>query len=136
MTDVVALAPVKVQRRAPGRMVKVGEIRTILAKVISFRAKVVVDHIQTYGEFLGMRGVNEFMEICNAAIAVLKCERKNAVIPPVPTPGELRKWHQLDRRYAEIRELVEMRYESRERAIARKCSDVQLVKDAVAQRHT
>src|SRR5579871_2262989 len=109
-------------------MVKVGEVRAILVEVISFRPEVIVDHIQTHGEAFGMRDIDEFLQISDAAVAVLKRERENAVISPVSPSGELGQRHQFDGRYAKICQFVEVRYEGGNRTFGRKRSHVQFVK--------
>ena len=62
MPDVIALSAVKIQRRAPGRAIEVGEIRAVVVEVISLRPEMVVDHIETHGEFLRVRGIHELVQ--------------------------------------------------------------------------
>src|ERR1700722_16219803 len=89
MTNVIALTPVEVQGRAPGRVVKICEVRAVLVEVVSFRPKMVVDHIETHCELLRVRRVNEFLQFLDTAVAVLHRERKYAVVSPIPPPGKL-----------------------------------------------
>src|SRR5579872_6710520 len=136
MPNVIAVATVKVQRRAPGSAIEIREIWPVLVEVISLGAEVVVNHVEANRELLRMRGVDQPLQIARSSVTVLHGKRKDAVVSPVACARELRNRHYLNRCNAEISQPIEMRNQCRERAFWRVGANVQLVNYSVAQRDT
>src|SRR6185437_14235305 len=66
----------------------VSKIRTKEPQVISFIAKMVVNHVKNYSEANCMRCVYQPLKTFRAAITGLHCVRRNAVITPVARSGK------------------------------------------------
>src|SRR5437867_9100614 len=60
--DMIAVWAVEVQRLAPWRLVTVSEVRPELAKVVSLRPEMVVDHVENQREIALMRSVDEALQ--------------------------------------------------------------------------
>src|SRR5437016_196462 len=71
-SHVIALRAVEIDRLAPRRLVAVGEVRTEIAQIVSFRAEMVVDDVENDGEASLMRAVDETLEGERAAIRILR----------------------------------------------------------------
>ena len=53
------VAAIEINRFSPGSLMALGEeIRSVLAQIISLRAKVVVDHVQEDHQFSGVSGLD------------------------------------------------------------------------------
>ncbi len=128
----IAIRPVKVQRRAPWRLVAVGKVRAEFGEIISLRPEMVVDHIENHRQAKLMTSVDQAFETPRSAVGILHGEGQHAVVAPVAATGELRHRHQFDGRDAEVFELGEMRHDGVERASAGEGANVELV-DNVAR---
>ena len=72
------------------------EVWTKAAKVVAFVSKVVVNDIQDYRKADVVRGVDQPLESCGAAITCLHCIRRNAVVSPVTLARKGSYRHDLD----------------------------------------
>jgi len=54
-----------------------------------------------------MGGVHQGFEVVRPAVARIGCKEKNAVVAPIAAAGEVGQWHQLQRRDAEIDQVIE-----------------------------
>src|SRR5262249_34063684 len=97
ISHLVAVRAVEVQRRAPWRLVTLGEIAPAeIPKVISFRSEVVVNDVENDGETVLVTSVDQALQAVRAAVRVLRSERLHPVVAPVAAAGKLRDRHQLD----------------------------------------
>src|SRR2546426_5113129 len=134
MPHLVAVRIVEIQGRTPRCLIAVCKVRPKLREVISFRANVVVNHIEHDSETALMAGIHKSLEASRAAVRILNGEGKNAVVSPVPAARELSDRHQLDRRDAGFSDLVEMRNNSVERFLRSESSNVEFVDEVVFDR--
>ncbi len=72
------------------------ERRRIAAEVISFRAKVIVDHIEKNHQPAQMGRINERLQILRASVTAVGGVPQHAVITPVSAAGKIRERHQFD----------------------------------------
>ena len=101
---------VEIDRRAPGRVMPVGEeLRRIGVQIISFGAEVVVDHVEHHAEAARMRGGDQRLQIVGRAVGGVGREGQHAVVAPAALAREIRKRHELDHRDAELHEMIEPR---------------------------
>ena len=91
--NTTALSIVEIYCLAPGRAVLVGEIRSELAQVISFRADVVVHHVKTDREPVFMRVVYKSLQGDRATVSILNRKRVHPVVAPIARSRELRERH-------------------------------------------
>src|SRR5262249_58024421 len=94
MSNLIAVRSIEIERIAPRCFVMVGEVRAKFSKVISFRAQVVVHHVEYHGEALLMAGIDQAFEAFGATIGVLGCKQIYPVISPVAGTRELYNGHQ------------------------------------------
>src|SRR5580704_10214731 len=69
----VAACTFEVDRAAPGCMMPVRHIRPELARIVSHRPEVVVDHIQDHTQTALMADVNQTLQPVRSAICILHC---------------------------------------------------------------
>ena len=84
----IAVRPVEVDGLPPGRAVAVGEIGAEIPEVVSFRAEMVVDHVQDHGQSLLVAGVDQPLQTLGAAVGVLDGKGIDAVVAPVARSRE------------------------------------------------
>ena len=112
-----AALAVEVDRRAPRRLVPLGEeLRRVRVQVVAFGAEVVVDDVEQHHEPARVRGVDEALQILGRAVGRVGRELQHAVVAPVAAAGKVGERHELDRRDAEIGEVVEPPLDAGERA--------------------
>src|SRR5258706_2479008 len=103
-----AFGPIKVDGTTPRSAVAVGKhLWRIRIKVISFRAKVVVDDIQQDHDAPTMGALNKLLEILGTAIVAIGREGVDAVVAPISLAREVGYGHQLQRRDSKISEVIE-----------------------------
>src|SRR5436190_16797203 len=131
---VVAARPVEIERESPRRFVAIGEVRTELGEVVSFRTEVVVDHVEENRETALMTGIDESLERARTAVRILRRVRIRAIVSPVARAGKLRDRKQLDRGNAEVAQRVEARNDRVERRLRRERAGMQLIDYVVFER--
>src|SRR5207248_8132057 len=120
--------PVIIDRRAPGRVVPLGEeIGRDRVQVIPFRAEMVVDDIEEYRDPARVTRIDERLQSLRAAIARARREPLDAVISPITAPRTFGDRHQFDRGNAELNEMIEMRDRAGEVTALRKGSEMQFI---------
>src|SRR5689334_4302648 len=135
MTYLVASSVIVIQRRTPGRLVTVGEVRTEFGEVVPFRTDVVINNVEDDGEALLMTGIDELLQANRTAVAALCSVWKHAVVSPVSIAGKLRDGHKFDCGDAELNEIIESRNDRLERAPGRESARMHFVDDVVLQRN-
>ena len=124
-----------VDRRAPGRGEAVGvKDFTVRVQIISFGAKMVVHDVEKDGQSSRVRRDDECFEVLGRPVVVRRRKREDSVVSPIPRPRNVRERHQLDRRHAERREVIELRLRGRVRSFGRKRPSVQFVEDVLVPR--
>ena len=84
----VAPRTIEIERRSPRRLIPVGEIGAKLAKIISFRAEMIVNDVQNYGQAAPMAGIDEQFQIRWTAVGILRGEMdKRRRNPSFCAPG-------------------------------------------------
>src|SRR5437868_5640595 len=92
-----AAGTVKVDGFAPRGVMPMGkELGRISAKVVPFRAEMVVDDVEKDHQPLGVGGLQQALQVLGAAIAAVGGKGEDTVISPVPAPGEVGDRHQLN----------------------------------------
>ena len=99
------------------------------AEVVSFRAEVVVDHVEKHHEAALVRGVDQRAQVVGPAVGAVGCVEQHAVVAPVAPAGEIGDRHQLDRGEARHHHVVELVDRGAKRAFGRERPDVQLEND-------
>jgi hypothetical protein len=128
--DAVRAGAVEVDRGAPRRRMRVTqERRTEEREVRAFGSEMVVDDVDQHGETVAVGGVHERPEIVGPAVGTRRREQRDAVVAPVPAPGELGDGHQLDGGDAEVAKVRQPADRRAERALGRERADVQFVDD-------
>src|ERR1700721_2180937 len=85
IADCPAITTVEIDAIAPRSMVAVGEkLRRVRVKVISFRAEMVIDHIEHHHDAAAMSALNKFFEVVGPAVAAIGGKWKDAIVTPVP----------------------------------------------------
>jgi hypothetical protein len=90
---------------------------------------VVIDDVEDDAEPVGVRLVDELRELSGPAVDGVRRVGVDPVVAPVAVAGEGRDRHQLDRRDAELFQVVQARHDAGERALAAERADVELVHD-------
>src|SRR5205823_1450167 len=125
----------EIYRFTPWGVMARSEVWAKLAKIITFMAEVVVNHIEHDAERVRMSSVNEALQSVGPAITVLNTVGGNAVISPVACARKSGDWHQFDKRYAQLAQVRQASDSSIECAGGGEGANVQLVDDGIAQRH-
>src|ERR1700722_2983549 len=97
----IAAPPVVVDGLSPRRAIAIGEVGTISAEVVSFRAEMVVYDVQSHCQSVGMSRSHQPLQSFWTTIRVLWGERKHSVVAPISCPGKLRYWHYFDGSHTE-----------------------------------
>jgi hypothetical protein len=125
------VAPLRVRevdRGAPrGVDVRVEELLGVGVEVIPRRPEMVVDRVDEDHEPEPMGPVDETLQVLGRAVGRIRSEGQNPVVTPVPLSGEFRQRQQLDRRDAEIAQLLELLLETRIGALRGRRPDMHLV---------
>jgi hypothetical protein len=133
--DLITPRPIKVDSRTPWRLVAVSKIRCVITEIVSLRSQMVVNDVEKDGQAVPVAGISEILQPVRSAITVLRGVKRNAIIPPVPFPGELRHGHQLDGRYPEILfEIVKKGDDPFERSFLRERPGVDLIENDLSRR--
>jgi hypothetical protein len=131
-----ALVAVEVHRLAPGGAVPPRPVvRAEGAGVVAVGAEVVVDHVEQHRQAVAVGGVHQAAQVVGPAVAAGRGERADAVVAPVPPPGEVAQRHQLDGVDPQVGQLGQLLLDAGERAGGAEGADVQLVDDKVLARH-
>ncbi len=119
---------VKIDRRAPRRVVALGEeMLRVDVEVVPLRPEMVVDDVEEHGEVARMTGVDEALQILGPAVAAVGREDQHAVIAPIPLAGKIRYRHQLDGGDAEAHQVVEVTLDAGEIAARGEGAGMELV---------
>src|SRR5215469_823826 len=128
---VIALGSIEVDRRAPGRVVTVREVRPKFGQVVSLGPKMVVDHIQHHGEPHSMAFIHQALQGYRSSIAGLRGKRIYAVVSPIALLRELRHRHQFEGGDPKILQTLQPWSNRIERTLLREGPHVNLIKDIV-----
>jgi hypothetical protein len=132
--NLVAVRAVVVDRRTPGSLVRVREVRPITAEIVPFRTDVVVDDVEDHRQVALVRGIHQAPKLLRPAVGAVWSVERHAVVSPVAVPGKLGDRHDLDRRDAERAHPRQMIDRAGERTLGRESTDVQLVDDQIGHR--
>src|SRR6266545_593095 len=132
--NLVGIGTVEVDGPTPRCRVPVGEVRPVIREVVSLRAEMVVDDVEREGEPSPMAFVDEPAQAVRTAVARVWRVRKHSVVTPIAFAGKLRDGHELDRRDAQVLQIVELADYPLERSLRGESSYVKLVEDEVRER--
>ena len=93
----------------------------------------VVDDVEDDGKSLAVGRIDETRQRFGAAVGGMRREVVEAVVAPVPVPGERRDGHQLDRGDAEVAQPAQVRDHAVEGSLVGERADMQLVEDELLQ---
>ena len=123
-----AVGAVVVDRRAPGRLVPVGEeAGGVGGQVVPVRPEVIVDDVEDDREAAGVGRLDEGLYVLGTAVAGVRRVGQHAVVAPIVAAREVADRHDLDGGDAETHEVVQPIDGGAERARGREAADVQLV---------
>ena len=125
---------VEVEPLAPWGAVAAAEPGAERGELVPLGAEVVVDDVEHHREAVPVAGVDQAAQPLRPPVARVRRVEADAVVAPVPRPGELGHRHQLDRGDAqrlEMRELLDRRLEG---ALGGEGADVELVEDVTLER--
>ena len=129
------LRPVVIHPVAPpGRMAGRG-VGAELGQVVPLRTEVVEDHVQAHPQAEGMRAVDEALERPRSPVGRMDRVEEDAVVAPVPRPGERLDRHQLHAAHPQLDQLREPGRRGVQRSFVGERPDVQLVKGQRLRRH-
>src|SRR6185437_8857594 len=129
-----ASGAIEIDRRAPWCSIAVGEVWAVLAKIISFRAQMVVDDIKHDREALAMTRVDQQFESGGTAIRGVRRVWIGAVVTPVARARNRRNRHKLDRRYPQRTEVGEPADHAVEGSLGRENPSMKFVDYEIFQR--
>jgi hypothetical protein len=136
-SDLITPWTVEIDRRSPGSFVAIRTIRPVIAAIISFRAKVVIDHIENHSQSLLVTFVDQPFQSPWPPIAVLRGVETGSIIPPISLPRELRDRHQFDTGHPEIvLQIIEMGENRFKGPFLSERSGVDFIKDRLLQRYS
>ncbi len=69
------------------------ELRRIDGKIVSLRAKMVIDDIQQNHDSAGVGALHQAFQIFRAAIGAIRCKSKHTVITPIALTGKISNRH-------------------------------------------
>ena len=107
--DAIALRPIKVDRLSPGRVMGVSKAGSKLGKIISFRAEVVVNHVQYDRQPVLVAGIDKLLQSGGTTVGRLRRVEAGAVISPIPRSRDFRHRHDFKRGDAEIAQVRQAR---------------------------
>src|SRR5580658_1561232 len=121
---------VKINPIAPWTAITIGEeLRSVYAKVISLRTKMVVNHVQQNHDSAAVSALNEFFEILWPTIGTIASKRIDSVVTPISLSRKIRNRHQLHRSDPEFREIVESLPRGQKSSALRERTNVQFIDD-------
>ena len=127
---------IEIDRVAPLVLVPVAEIRgREQPHVVAARPEVVVDDVEDDADAERVGAIDEPLQIVGPAVQARGRKQIDAVIAPPEAALELRDRHQLDDRDSRMRELGQLGFGRRKRALARERADMQLVDHLAFERH-
>jgi hypothetical protein len=94
--DALAAGFIVVDRSAPRRRHTLLEIGAEVCEIIALGARVIVHDVQKDADAGVIADVHNPLQFPRASIRTLHGVPAGPVVTPVPTPGELGNWHQLD----------------------------------------
>ena len=118
-----------VERLSPEGRLAVGEVPPERRDGLRARADVVVDDVENDTEARAVRNIDQARESLGPAVDRVRCKGVHAVVSPVAPTGESCDRHQLDRRHAELTQIVQAFGNTLERPARRERADVELVDD-------
>ena len=123
-----AALAVKVQRRAPGGLMILGEdLRKIEGQVIPFRTEVVVHHIQEHHNLPLMRRLHKRLQRLRPPICRIWRIQQHGVIAPAACSCKIRNGHQLNRGHTQCGQVIQLTRGSLKCTLGRKRADVQFI---------
>jgi len=131
--DLIRTRLVQVDRRPPGRHMRLGEIGPEVAEPVA-DADVVVHHVEHDGQAARVTSVHEPLQPVGPAVRLVHRPQVDPVVAPAVLTGKRRHRHQLDGVHAEVAQLIEPPDGGVERALGRERADVQLVDHRAGQR--
>ena len=111
----------------------VGEVRAEEPQIISFIAKMVVNHVKHYSQADCMRGIDQSLETFRSAITCLHCVGRDAIITPVARAGKSRDGHDFNYGDAKFLQVRQLGNGGIERSFRRKRANMEFVDYVVAQ---
>jgi hypothetical protein len=136
-SDLITPWAVEIDRRSPGSFVAIRTIRPVIAAIISFRAKVVIDHIENHSQSLLVTFVDQPFQSPWPPIAVLRGVETGSIIPPISLSRELSDRHQFDSAHPEILlQIIEMGENRLKGPFLGERSGVDFIKDRLLQRYS
>jgi hypothetical protein len=130
----LAMLTIQVDALAPGTPVRVCKVvGAERVRICAVGAEVVVDHVEQHGQSVPMGGVNQRSKIIGCSVTARRCKQCNAVVPPVVVAGKVADGHDLDGRYPEVCERLELAHGGAERALRCKGADVELIDGQVVE---
>src|SRR5690348_11983654 len=109
------------------------EVRPELTKIIPFVAQMVVNHVKHYSEAGAVSGIYQPPQSFWPAVARLNRVRRDAVVCPVAVARKSCHRHDFDGGHAKLLQVFEALDRSVESSCGRECSDVQFIKNRIAQ---
>ena len=123
-----AVGTVEVDCRTPRRVMTLREeLRCIQMEIVAVGAEVVVHDIEKHHQSACMRRLHEAPQIVGRAVRRLRREQQDAIVAPAAPARKLRHGHELNGRDAELRQVIQARFDGGERALMRKAADVEFV---------
>ena len=135
IADGTGVLAVEIDRRTPGRMVPFGEEGLgVGAEIVTFRAEVVVDHVQEDHQVAAMRLVDQALQVVRGAVGIVGGIGQNAVVTPSPASREVGQRQELDRGDAEIGQMVQLAADAVIGALVGEAADVEFIQDGLFPR--
>lgn len=118
---------VEVDGVAPLIVIAVGKVVVgVAAERVSVQTEIVIYKVTNNFQAKFMGSVNKALERLGVAVIMRRRIEINAVIAPIPTPGEFGDWHELDKSNAQALEFRQFARGSVERPFGGERADVQL----------
>ena len=119
---------VEIDRRAPRCVPVLAEERLgIEMQVVAVGPEVVVDHVEQHHQPARVRCLHQRLQVIGRAVTCIRCEQQHAVVAPVAPARKVGHRHHLDRRDAQLHQVVEAIDRRDERALRRERADMQFV---------
>ena len=103
------------------------ELGRIQRQVVSLRPKVVINNIQEHHQIFRMCRVDQVFKVIRTPVTACRCKGKNSVVSPITLSGEIRNWHEFNRRHTKACQIIQFGFYSRKCPFCRKSPDMQLI---------
>src|SRR5689334_23120722 len=103
--DLIAAGTVEVDGIAPRSSVTIRKVRRVCAKVVAFRAEMVVDHVEGDRQAMPVSGIDEALKRFGWTVSILRSKGIDAVITPISGTGKLGNGHQFKRANSQVNEV-------------------------------